>query len=715
MDLDLWLDSVLPECALLESAEEVLRLVPDLASDAPICQPLPLSDDSLAEEWGFPVRFSHPLRAVLAPYLLKSLSGFLEDGQPEHPDMLTPEKLGREPLVGTLVGLLGEAAMHGPRCVSGVLLELTRQSSALLWGEEAETKEAAGAGTLGLEAKAKELLNLAPREQGRILGHVAYSLCGRLSAAMQLAQRFHSDVTPTRFYQALLKNKMALVVPGQPFEPDVHLPLVAGMQGLEVDDGLLVGIHQAVTAAAKEGLEGKGGAQALFRGLAGGRKSTTSMALEEPIAIWALHGLSDLVGMRQLKKEGLKGAQAKAILKGGGADSAVALYARVGETLRTWDLLASLAQRSTPIWRLGRDVLSTRGKLKESLKWEVLVPCGEAAQVEASVVLVRLGPARAQVLARAEDGQRAACMLALAGVWQELVVQAEELGGLAGTMGDDGVALFLREREADAFARAAQGRLQPPIRIDLEPMDAPLALPGRAAFEVHTGRGGVLGGWSGERLAVWGDTVASLRGGAAPPTGTSPGRASEPGMQLLTEPTDEVPLPEDAMFVTPDHLAAGRGSGGDPRADPFADQGGITGDPSADPFAEPALDTVDEFFLPPPQEVLGDLAEMPPEDAAPSPAPSHPLLHLFRDYITCPEGGGNVVFGLPKNGELVDRHTYLDTGEPLDAYTAFVMDKVREGYEPQENLAGVIPEARQPLDLDCLQRALVACGDQPAV
>jgi hypothetical protein len=692
MDLDLWLDSVLPECALLESAQEVLRLVPDLASDAPVCQDLLLDDDSLALEWGFPVRFSHPLRAVLAPYLLKSLSEFLGDGQPEHPDMLTPEKLGREPLVGTLVGLLGEASLHGPRCVSGVLLELSRQSSALLWGDEAETKEAAGAGTLGLEAKSKELLALDPREQGRVLGQVAYSLCGRLSAAMQLAQRFHGDVAPTRFYQALLKNKMALVVPAQPFEPGVHLPLAAGMQGLEVDDGLLVGIHLAVTAAAKEGLEGKGGAQALFRGLAGGRESTANVALEEPIAIWALHGLSDLVGVRQLKKAGLKGAQARAILKGEGAGSAVALYAGVGETLRTWDLLASLAQRSTPIWRLGRDVFSTRGKLKESLKWELLVPRGEAAEVEASVVLVRLGPARAQVLARAENGQRAACMLALAGVWQELVLQAEELGGLAGTVGDDGVALFLREQEADAFARAAEGRLQPPIRIDLEPMDKPLALPGRAAFEVQTGRGGVLGGWSGERLAVWGDAVAALRGGAVAPAASSSGRDSEPGMQLLTEPTDEAPMPEEGMFVTPDHLA---------------DQGGLTGDPSMDPFADPALDTVDEFFLPPPQEILGDLAEMPPEDA-------HPMLERFRDYVTCPEGGGHVVFGLPKNGELVDRHTYLDTGEPLDAYTAFVMDKAREGYEPQKNLAGVIPEAGQPLDLDCLQRALDACEDQPA-
>jgi hypothetical protein len=123
---------------------------------------------------------------------------------------------------------------------------------------------------------------------------------------------------------------------------------------------------------------------------------------------------------------------------------------------------------------------------------------------------------------------------------------------------------------------------------------------------------------------------------------------------------------------------------------------------------------VDEFFLPPPQEILGDLAELPPGNAAAAPVDAHPMLEKFRDYITSPEGGGHVVFGLPKNGELVDRHIYLDTGEPLDAYTAFVMDKVREDYEPQENLAGVIPEARQPLDLDFLQQALDSCGDRPA-
>lgn len=170
-------------------------------------------------------------------------------------------------------------------------------------------------------------------------------------------------------------------------------------------------------------------------------------------------------------------------------------------------------------------------------------------------------------------------------------------------------------------------------------------------------------------------------------------------MQLLTEPTDEAPRPEEGMFVTPEHLS---------------DQGRLMGDSSNDPFADPALETVDEFFLPPPQDILGDLAELPPGSDA-SPAENvHPLLEKFRDYITCPEVGGHVVFGLPKNGELVDRHTYLDTGEPQDAYTAFVMDKAREGYEPQENLAGVIPEARQPLDMNFLQRALDACEGQPS-
>jgi len=325
LDLDLWLDSVVGECALLERPADLLRLLPDLTGDAPVLMSMSLADEQQTVEWGFPVRFSHPLRAVLAPFLLKHLEEFLQGNQRERPDMLSPEKLGREPLVACLVGLLGEASMHGPRCTSSVLLEVARQSSLLLVGDEQEISEAAGAGSVGLEAQTKALNALEPTKKGEVLGGVAYALCARLSAAMQVAQQFNGAVQPTRLYQALVKNKMALVVPGQEFDADALLPVAAAIHGVEVDEKLLVGLHHAVRAAAMEGLSGKGGAQAVFRALAQGRTGVDLLALEPTIASWALHGLSGLVGTRQLKKAGVSGGQAKSILRGDGTGSAVAL------------------------------------------------------------------------------------------------------------------------------------------------------------------------------------------------------------------------------------------------------------------------------------------------------------------------------------------------------------------------------------------------------
>ena len=129
------------------------------------------------------------------------------------------------------------------------------------------------------------------------------------------------------------------------------------------------------------------------------------------------------------------------------------------------------------------------------------------------------------------------------------------------------------------------------------------------------------------------------------------------------------------------------------------------------------METVDEFFLPPPRDIIGDLAELPPaEEELLRQAPTgggntHPKLDCFQGYVTYAEEEGRIVFGLPRESTLVDRHAYRDTGEVLDAYTAFVMDKEREGYELQPELQGDLPGVgAHPIDLDCLQKALEACA-----
>jgi hypothetical protein len=590
MDLNRWLDLVVSECGLLEEPGDALRLLPDLSTDAPVPQELDLAEEPGGEDWGFPVRFSHPLRGDLAPFLVGEVARLLDGGARETPTDLVPDKLGKEPLVGCLARLLGEAAFYGPRTCSVVLCEMARQSSLLLHGDEQEVREAAGGGSVGMEAHAKALGALEARKRGEVLGDVAYALSGRLSAAWQIAQRFNASARPTRLYKALVQNKLALVLPPQAFQPEVHFPFAAGCLGLDVDDAVLVGIHRAVTAAVVDGLQGNSETSAVLRALAAGRSQPSGLALEAPVAAWALHGMSGILGPGELRKAGVKRSQAKAICRQEGAGSAAAIHALVGETLRTWDLLATVCARTVPVWRLGREVRSTRGALKGALKWEMLVPRGESATVEADVVLVRMGPATAQVLEKANDGQKGAALLAIQGVWDELARRARDMGGLAGRIGEDGVALFSNAREADAFGAVAEGRFTPPIRLELDPLASPLALPGRAVLEVCRARGPVQGGWSGESLNVRGELIDGMRGGGSVPQAVEKTATEhEQGMALLTEPTDEVEKPRDV-----DGEQAGLTLGG-------------TEDSSA-------LETVDEFFLPPPREIIGDLAELPPEE-----------------------------------------------------------------------------------------------------
>ncbi|MEE2750085.1 MAG: hypothetical protein VX519_01540, partial [Myxococcota bacterium] len=197
-----------------------------------------------------------------------------------------------------------------------------------------------------------------------------------------------------------------------------------------------------------------------------------------------------------------------------------------------------------------------------------------------------------------------------------------------------------------------------------------------------------------ESLNVRGELIDGLRGGqvSAEPSIDAPTESLEPGMALLTEPTEEVDLKV---------------------ADDFRN-GGLTVEGAVQ---DPAMETVDEFFLPPPRDIIGDLAELPPEEEerirqeALSEGGAHPKLDCFQGYVTYAEEEGRIVFGLPRESTLVDLHAYRDTGEVLDAYTAFVMDKEREGFELQSELQGDLPGiGAHPIDLECLQKALEACA-----
>ncbi len=200
----------------------------------------------------------------------------------------------------------------------------------------------------------------------------------------------------------------------------------------------------------------------------------------------------------------------------------------------------------------------------------------------------------------------------------------------------------------------------------------------------------------------------------APPTpARAAPRASDP---FAAAPADD-PLASDPL--APDPFAAA------PSADPFAPdpfavapeaQGPATveaaapaapaGKPGRRRRGEPATTAA----RPPRRSVRADPVETLPVDAPPEPArpvdSTIDFAFLLKGYA-CFFERAEAVFGRPYGTRIVDRHAYPYAGDPDDAYTAFLQDKIQEGFVPKADLIGDLPRGvtLMPLDIEKLRDA----------
>lgn len=518
MDVLDFLKVVVPKCRLVTDSDDALSVAPDLGADLPPMTLLPLRDGPAL---GLPVAFSNVLRAPLAERLVALLEPLARGQSGEGAEELSGAALARDPLVQTLAGLLIEASQTSPQACSLVLLELARQSSAIVDGDVEELRVVLPALAARLAPPLTRLLDFEIPARAAALQSVSRSLAARLSAAWSIAGQFDEGLAPSRLHQALVRSRLPFVIPREGLDLPGDLPLAAAALGSPAEPAALTGAFLAVRAALAA-LEIKGAAPNIavagLRDLCRDRRDPLALAFDPQVAAWALHGLASLTDNKALAQSGVPKELISALLKGQGASALAASYVEVCRGLRAWDLLTTIAAHVVPLTAQGGGWTSTRGPLLGGGAWAWLSPRGDGGARNAFVVALRAERALHDAAVIGRESGSVAPVAALHTRWAGLSSSVMRRGGVMSSgPGSIGrwVAAFLREDDATSFAEELQKVFQSPIRLSVHGLGPELTLPKEAAVQVRIAEGLVIAGWDGQSSALTGPAVLDALGGGA--------------------------------------------------------------------------------------------------------------------------------------------------------------------------------------------------------
>jgi hypothetical protein len=518
MDVLDFLKVVVPKCRLVTDSDDALSVAPDLGADLPPMTLLPLRDGPAL---GLPVAFSNVLRAPLAERLIALLEPLARGQSGEGAEELSGAALARDPLVQTLAGLLIEASQTSPQACSLVLLELARQSSAIVDGDVEELRVVLPALAARLAPPLTRLLDFEIPARAAALQSVSRSLAARLSAAWSVAGQFDEGLAPSRLHQALVRSRLPFVIPREGLDLPGDLPLAAAALGSPAEPAALTGAFLAVRAALAA-LEIKGAAPNIavagLRDLCRDRRDPLALAFDPQVAAWALHGLASLTDNKALAQSGVPKELISALLKGQGASALAASYVEVCRGLRAWDLLTTIAAHVVPLTAQGGSWTSTRGPLLGGGAWAWLSPRGDGGARNAFVVALRAERALHDAAVIGRESGSVAPVAALHTRWTGLSTSVMRRGGVMSSgPGSIGrwVAAFLREDDATSFAEELQKVFQSPIRLSVHGLGPELTLPKEAAVQVRIAEGLVIAGWDGQSSALTGPAVLDALGGGA--------------------------------------------------------------------------------------------------------------------------------------------------------------------------------------------------------
>ncbi|HJN73623.1 MAG TPA: hypothetical protein QGF58_06780 [Myxococcota bacterium] len=505
MDVLDWLNNVLSEARWLRTPEEALALLPDIGVDAPAQVSLLEGRDQYR---GFPVAFADRIREPLASFLVKRISEQVEDRGGEQLNDLCPERLGRDSLVLALAELLVEAGELGQRSTSLVMLELARQCGALCTGDLSGIERRMPAVQAQLARCLPRLSRMEPDRRGAALACVAWSLSARLSFAWAMAGKLNPVVRPTRLHQALVANKVALVIAHGRLELPRDASLLAAVAGIKTGREQLEAVHTGVAAACRHAFSTDTASAKALRDLAGTRSDPASLALDPAIASWVLNDLEEIAPGRVLTGAGVSRSQLRILTDRRAIPALAAGYARMCRVARAWDLLSCAANRCVPIEVGEKKVRCAMGDL-HGRPYRLLAPRGERFQAETYVVGVNRDLLFEAAANKAAD-RGVAVYAALSAIWRSLEEAALHGDGAISPADGPWYAAFPTGKAAEEFERQVERRFRSPLQLDLAPLGPVVSLDSTVGIRIE---GGVcVGGWDGETLRLRGAAVDKALG-----------------------------------------------------------------------------------------------------------------------------------------------------------------------------------------------------------
>ena len=516
MDFADQLAAITSKCHLVQSSDQAVHIAPDLCVDAPSLWDLGEEGAATGYRWVFPVACTSRLAQPVAEVVAKTLASALNDEDRESFAGMSATDWAADPLAATLTRLLLEASLVSSRATGLPLLEVARIASGLLAGSPPGAA-ARGASASEIERNLPRLAEQLPVRQGEILSQVAWSLSARIGAAFGLATQVAPSLRPTRFYQAMLRSKLSLVVRADGTLPE--LSFLLGALDISGDPVLLAKLllvcEAGLTAIDARMRDGKGTAKdrqfsagVLTRACIGSSTEQRSwlLAHDPDVASAFLLQLADFSNAKQLGAQGIDRKQAKQLLDPELAQAVAATLAEVLRATQLWDLLGgmiALVQRSediqVPSWQKG-------------YRSRLVVPRGDLGETKAFVVAARLGDVQAKTFQEARTSDDAVVPFALEAHLTSLQAELESMGAAVYSTGSHLVGLAPSATTALAIGEKIREVATPPYGLEFGSLRQPTSIPRGPAIGVGLAHGAVHGGFDGEGQALRGPAIQQALG-----------------------------------------------------------------------------------------------------------------------------------------------------------------------------------------------------------
>lgn len=518
MDTGQRIAELLQSCAWVKDPAVALRLLPSFAEDLPAFLALPgQRPDGLGS---LPLVCVPVVAGPLARVLATAGLAAARQDPAARVDQLDDENLMADPLVSACAALLREAAVPGLRAHAAPALALAWAAPRMLRGEGGQLPGVDPDDARGVAALRAHLEGLDPVARGEALHRVGWELSGRLGAAIAAVSRAGLPLPAAGLLRRLTANRLLLAFPRGSLDRSPALEQVAALLGAGIDARLAGAAIQAAAAAMAASADrvARGKPEGVDLALAANLPASDDpmRALLHPVAGPLLLGsLGSLVGVRELKKAGMDGGTAKALLKPAAHRALAAAWGDLAGPLREWDLLSAIVDRVLPLHKKDGRWGTAAGTVRGAQRWELLVPGGRGER-SSVVVAVRLTALRTAVADAARTVRGLDAAGAIRRAWTDLVVEAGV--PVHCLMADHGLAAFSTAEAAVRFALRASVALAGPREVLAGPTDVRLMVPDGVRPAVGVASGPVRGGTDGERSDLGGAAVAaalSLAGGGA--------------------------------------------------------------------------------------------------------------------------------------------------------------------------------------------------------